>query len=71
MIIGYGFNGPKMTYILQHLCPHYTHVKVKKKSFIETCIQNDIVFDPQFIVSDAAIELSLILLKILFRIVNI
>ncbi len=32
---------------------YYTHVKVKK-SIIETCTQNDIVFDPQFMVSDAA-----------------
>jgi hypothetical protein len=28
--------------------------KSKKKSFIETCTQNEIVFDPQFMVSDAA-----------------
>jgi hypothetical protein len=28
--------------------------KNKNKSFIETCTQNDIVFDPQVIVSDAA-----------------
>jgi len=26
----------------------------KKKSIIETCTQNDIVFDPQFMVSDTA-----------------
>ncbi len=32
--------------------PYYTHVKVKK--IIETCTQNEIVFDPQFMVSDAA-----------------
>jgi len=28
--------------------------KSKKKSFIETCTQNDIVFDPQFMISNSA-----------------
>ncbi len=32
----------------------YTCKSKKKKSFIETCTQNDIVFDPQFMVWDAA-----------------